>query len=240
MTSATSDRAGSSAEPPVLRAARRTGLIDQVIEQLRDQITGGAWPIGARIPTEAELAALTGTSRNTVREAVQSLVHAGLLERRQGSGTYVLAASELAGAVSRRVAGAHEQHILEVRRTLEAGAARLAARRRTGEDVARLRTILAERTAANRAGDWERAVDLDVDLHRAIGQAAHNPVLTDLYENFLDALSESVRANFVAQGRIEDTEHVALVDAIEAGDGDAAATEAACYLDVRLEEVSEG
>ncbi|WP_088285798.1 FadR/GntR family transcriptional regulator [Kineosporia sp. A_224] len=237
MTSATSDRAGSSAEPPVLRAARRTGLIDQVIDQLRDQITGGTWAIGARIPTEAELAALTGTSRNTVREAVQSLVHAGLLERRQGSGTYVLAASELAGAVSRRVAGAHEHHILEVRRTLEVGAARLAATRRTPDDVARLRGLLAERTAASHRGDFERAVELDVDLHRAIGHAAHNPVLTDLYENFLDALSESVRLNFAMVGHIDDDEHAALVDAIEAGDGDSAATEAACYLDLLLDEV---
>ncbi len=238
MTSATSDRAGS-AEPPALRAARRTGLIDQVIEQLRDQITGGAWAIGSRIPTEAELAALTGTSRNTVREAVQSLVHAGLLERRQGSGTYVLAASELAGAVSRRVAGAHEHHILEVRRTLEVGAARLAAKRRTPDDVARLRSLLAERTQASHAGEFERAVDLDVALHRAIGQAAHNPVLTDLYENFLDALSESVRANYLSQGHIDDEEHVGLVDAIEAGDGETAATEAACFLDVLLDEIPE-
>src|SRR4051812_50116078 len=91
---------------PALRTARRAGLIDQVIEQLRAQITTGTWAIGTRIPTEAELAQLTGTSRNTVREAVQSLVHSGLLERRQGSGTYVLAASELAGAVSRRGAAA--------------------------------------------------------------------------------------------------------------------------------------
>src|ERR671933_1644669 len=89
-------------EFPALRTARRAGLIEQVIDQLREQIVAGTWPIGARIPTEAELAQLTGTSRNTVREAVQSLVHAGLLERRQGSGTYVLAASELAGAVRRR------------------------------------------------------------------------------------------------------------------------------------------
>ncbi len=215
MTSAPSFSAGSSGEPPALRAARRRGLIDQVIEQLREQITSGTWAIGARIPTEAELAALTGTSRNTVREAVQSLVHAGLLERRQGSGTYVLAASELAGAVSRRVAGAHEHHILEVRRTLEVGAARLAAHRRTAEDVARLRDLLAERTQANRGGDYEQAVDRDVALHRAIGQAAHNPVLTDLYENFLDALSQSVRTSFAMRGRIDDQEHVALVDAIE-------------------------
>src|SRR4051794_41871554 len=88
---------------PALRTARRAGLIEQVIEQLRDQIIAGTWAIGSRIPTEAELAQLTGTSRNTVRDAVQSLVHAGLLERRQGTGTYVLAASEFAGAVGRRV-----------------------------------------------------------------------------------------------------------------------------------------
>src|ERR671938_308515 len=87
-----------------LRSARRAGLIEQVIEQLREQITSGQWPVGSRIPTETELSQLTATSRNTVREAVQSLVHAGVLERRQGSGTYVRASSELAGAVSRRVA----------------------------------------------------------------------------------------------------------------------------------------
>src|SRR5512139_1506695 len=124
-----------ASDVPALRTARRSGLIDQVIDQLRGQITAGVWAIGDRIPTEAELAQLTGTSRNTVREAVQSLVHAGLLERRQGSGTYVLASSELAGAVSRRVAGAHAHHVLEVRRSLEVGAARLAARRRTDDDV---------------------------------------------------------------------------------------------------------
>src|SRR5512144_1988654 len=135
-------------DQPALRTARRAGLIDQVIEQLRGQILRGTWTIGARIPTEAELAQLTGTSRNTVREAVQSLVHAGLLERRQGSGTYVLANSELAGAVSRRVAGAHAVHVLEVRRTLEVGAARLAARRRTDADVAEMRRLLADRNAA--------------------------------------------------------------------------------------------
>src|ERR687886_1754612 len=107
-------------EFPALRTARRGGLIERVIEQLREQIVAGPWAIGARTPTEAELAQLTGTSRNTVREAVQSLVHAGLLERRQGSGTYVLAASELAGAVSRRGATPPHPHVLEGPRPPEA------------------------------------------------------------------------------------------------------------------------
>ena len=226
----------SSALPaPALRTARRSGLIDQVIDQLRGQVTSGAWALGTRIPTEAELAQLTGTSRNTVREAVQSLVHAGLLERRQGSGTYVMAASELAGAVSRRVAGAHRLHVLEVRRTLEVGAARVAAQRRTAEDVRRMRELIAARNEAARRGDMDETVAKDVELHRAIGQAAHNPVLTDLYENFLDALGESVRTNFSIEGRVDEHEHVTLVDAIEAGDGERAAAEAACYLDLMLE-----
>jgi DNA-binding FadR family transcriptional regulator len=221
---------------PALRAARRSGLIDQVIEQLRGQITSGNWGIGARIPTEAELAQLTGTSRNTVREAVQSLVHAGLLERRQGSGTYVLASSELAGAVGRRVAGAHALHVLEVRRTLEVGAARLAAARRSDHDVARMRELLTRRNTALADGRVEEGLGLDVALHRTICEAAHNPVLTDLYENFVAALQENVRTNYFAHGGMTDTEHVALVDAIADRDAEAAAAEAACFLDVLLEQ----
>jgi DNA-binding FadR family transcriptional regulator len=230
----------SDAEPyPSLRTARRTGLIDQVIEQLREQIAHGNWPIGARIPTEAELAQLTGTSRNTVREAVQSLVHAGLLERRQGSGTYVLAASELAGAFSRRMASAHQLHILEVRRSLEVGAARLAARRRSPQDIARMRELLASRNAAADSDDVEGLVSMDLALHRAIGQAAHNPVLTELYEHFLDAMRDNIWVNTLSGQGQDPNEHVALIDAIEHGDIDAAAREAACFLDVLLEHESE-
>lgn len=221
-------------QPPVLRAARRTSLIDQVIDQLREQITAGAWAIGSRIPTEAELAQLTGTSRNTVREAVQSLVHAGLLERRQGSGTYVLAASELAGAVSRRVAVARRMHVLEVRRALEVGAARLAAQRRTPEDVTRLRGLLAERNAAAARGELAEAAARDASLHRAIGQAAHNPVLTELYEHFLDAVHESILSSTLANSGQDPDEHVALVEAIAAGDEHAAGQEAARFLDLLL------
>ncbi len=221
---------------PQLRTARRASLIDQVIEQLRQQITSGTWAIGGRIPTEAELAQLTGTSRNTVREAVQSLVHAGLLERRQGSGTYVLAASEMAGAVSRSVAGAHRIHVLEVRRALEVGAARLAARRRTPDDVAETQRLITARNEASEAGNVDGVVAYDVLLHRAIVSASHNPVLIELYENFLGALGESVRTSLAMNGSIDANEHLDLLQAIEAGDSERAASEAACDLDVMIEE----
>jgi len=218
-----------------LRSARRSGLIEQVIDQLRAQITSGDWAVGARIPTESELAQLTATSRNTVREAVQSLVHAGLLERRQGSGTYVLASSELAGAVSRRIADAQQVHVLEVRRTLEVGAARLAAVRRTQADVEGLREILAERSAAYAAGDVEAEVEADVALHRRIAEAAHNPVLRDLYDNLIQALQENVRHNVEHHRPKSDNNHQALVSAIINGDPERAAVEAAAFLDELIE-----
>ena len=63
-----------------LSTARRTGLVDQVIEQLRRAITSGEWNVGERIPNEAVLVESLGVGRNTVREAVRALAHAGLLD----------------------------------------------------------------------------------------------------------------------------------------------------------------
>jgi DNA-binding FadR family transcriptional regulator len=226
----------SISEIPVpLRTARRAGLIEQVIEQLRVQITSGTWAVGSRIPTESELAQTTATSRNTVREAVQSLVHAGLLERRQGSGTYVLAANELAGAVSRRVAAAQHLDVLEVRRTLEVGAARLAAVRRTPEDIVALRDLLTRRVKARQDHDVDETVAIDVRMHRAIAQASHNPVLADLYDNLIGALQDNVRRNVEALAPHDDEDHAGLIEAIILGNPERAAEEAALFLDALLE-----
>jgi len=84
-----------------LTSTRRSGLVDQVIDQLRQAIADGEWPVGQRIPAEPELVAALGVGRNTVREAVRALSHAGLLEVRQGDGTFVRATSELSGALRR-------------------------------------------------------------------------------------------------------------------------------------------
>jgi len=217
------------------RPPRRGGLIEHVTDVLREQITSGAWAVGTRIPTEPALVDLTGTGRNTVREGVQALVHAGLLERRQGSGTYVIAANELGVAVGRRMASAHHRDVMEVRRTLEVGAARLAASRRTPEDVERLETLLALRNAASTERDLDRTVEADIALHRAIAHAARNPVLGELYEHLLEAVGETVRFNVAHLPPSGDDDHALLVAAIVAGDAEAAAREAAGFLEELLE-----
>src|SRR5262245_44265215 len=149
-----------------LRSTDRVSLVPQVIDQLRAQISSGEWAVGTRIPPEADLAETLGVGRNTLREAVLALVHAGLLERRQGSGTYVAWARELTAAVARRVAGAHLAEVLEVRRALEVEAARSAAVRRTVSDLATLDAALARRETAWCDGDPVEFVDADVAFHQ--------------------------------------------------------------------------
>ncbi len=215
---------------------RRTGLIDTAVDGIRERITSGRWPVGTRIPPEPALAELLGVGRNTVREAVQSLVHAGLLARRQGSGTYVLSTSELAVTMGRQIADAHQRDVVEVRRSLEVEAARLAARRRTTADVVALEQLRDQRATAYSLGDLDAMVASDLALHLAIARAAHNPVLLSLYESLLDAITENIRFNF-ERPVDDDPGHDDLVTAITDGDDVAAMTEVDTYLS-RLIDVS--
>src|SRR5690349_18835715 len=124
-----------------LTSPRRAGLVNQVIDQLRGAIVAGEWPVGRRIPNESVLVEELGVGRNTVREAVRALAHAGLLDVRQGDGTYVRATSEVSGAL-RRLCGAELRDVLQVRRALEVEGARLAATHRTAADVDEMRALL--------------------------------------------------------------------------------------------------
>lgn len=209
---------------------RRTNLIDQAVGRLRKQITSGAWPVGTRIPPEPELTELIGVGRNTVREAVQSLVHAGMLERRQGSGTYVISDSELGTAMGRQIAGAHQRDVLEVRRCLEVEAARLAAQRRSAAQLTELTELHDLRAAAYATGDLDTATEADLAFHRRIVEASGNPVLLALYETLQDAVVANIRFNFEHPAEEHDVAHTALLDAISEGDSSKAMVEIDDYL----------
>ncbi len=209
---------------------RPSGLFDRVVARLRQQITSGAWPVGSRIPTEPELVQQLEVARNTVREAVRALAHNGLLDIRQGSGTYVVATSELAGVMRRRFATADQAHVVELRGTLETTAARLAADRRTDDDLRRLDALLARREQAWSSGDRDMFVDADAAFHRAVVSASHNEVLAELYADLGEVIRDSLRDHFSADllpGEYMD--HARLLDAIRVGAADTAAAEAASH-----------
>jgi DNA-binding FadR family transcriptional regulator len=210
--------------------SRPSGLTDQVIARLRQQITSGAWPVGSRIPTEPALVEQLGVARNTVREAVRALAHNGLLDIRQGSGTYVAATSELAGVMQRRFAAAGQRDVKEVRGALEAKAASLAAARRTGDDLAQLDTLLDRRERAWRSGDSDAFVAADAAFHQSVVAASHNEVLIALYADLGQVIRDSLRDHIGADLNPEEyLDHARLVRAIHDRSADTAAAEAASY-----------
>ncbi|MEY9968968.1 DNA-binding FadR family transcriptional regulator [Streptacidiphilus sp. MAP12-16] len=214
-----------------LTSPRREPLADQVIAQLRAQITSGEWPVGSRIPTEVELVEQLGVARNTVREAVRALAHNGLLDIRQGSGTYVLATSELAGVMHRRFADAEQEQVAELRAALESSGARLAAERRTDRDLELLELASARREDAWYGGDAEAFVQADAAFHQSVVAAAHNEVLAALYADLGEVLRAHLRRDVgpvLSPDRY--VPHAAIVTAIRDRDGERAAGESAWVI----------
>ncbi|MFG2138812.1 FadR/GntR family transcriptional regulator [Streptomyces sp. NPDC048650] len=212
-----------------LQAAGRQSLVDTVVEALRSQLTAGEWPVGARIPTEHALSEQLQVGRNTVREAVRVLVHAGMLRSRQGEGTFVVSTAD-PGEIMRGIQRAGIRDVLELRIALEAEAARLAALRHGPADLARMREALDAQAGLSDAegrpdaGSLELYADHDVAFHRAVVEAAHNTALTATYAWF----SSSVREALVStlddheMPKIVHGDHRAVLDAIASGDPEAA------------------
>lgn len=219
-----------------LATTRRTGLVDQVIDQLRASVTAGEYPIGTKIPTEPALSETLGVGRNTVREAVRALAHGGILEVRQGDGTYVRATSEVSGAL-RRLCGSELREVLQVRRCLEVEGARLAASARTADDLAELWQLLHRRDELQRENAIEDFVRADAELHFAVVRSAHNTVLTELYRGLTEVVLASVATTTHETAAAAHIRHRGLVEAIDAGDVDRAAREAGGFLDELLGEL---
>lgn len=223
-----------------LATTQRSGLVDQVIGQLRAAITGGEWDVGQRIPPESELATTLGVGRNTVREAVRALAHCGLLEVRQGDGTYVRATSEVSGAV-RRLCGSELREVLHVRRALEVEGARLAAVERTADDLTRLSELLAERGRALREDRFDDFVRIDTEFHLTVVRCGRNSVLEQLYRGMTEVITASVAttSQLYDEGGAG-VEHDGLLEAIRAGDPERAAAEAGGFLNEMLAELDRG
>lgn len=213
------------------RPVRRAGLIDQAAERFREEVASGRWPVGERIPTEPELVAEFGIGRNTVREALQSLVHAGVLRREQGRGTFVISRSELTGPLERQLAGGSRRHYLELRLALDSTAASLAARSRSAADVELLRDLRDRRRAVWSTDDPDARASADLDLHRAVVAATHNPLYVTLYTSMLDVFTVHMRDEESGDEDAAHRRHHDLVEAIADGDPDRAAATVAAIFD---------
>ncbi|WBO63745.1 FadR/GntR family transcriptional regulator [Streptomyces camelliae] len=222
-----------------LEALRPSPLVEQATQRLRQQIAAGHWPVGGKLPGETTLARELGVGRSTVREALRALAGAGLVRPRHGAGVFVIA-TEPAEDWPTRLRRAAVTDVYEVRMGVEVQAARLAAHRRTPQDVEALRAALDGRRAAS-AGDDAEFIDADITLHTAVVTAAHNPVLADLFTEFAPVLREGL-VTLLDLTRLRerdpntrDDSHAALVEAIADGDAERAAEVLTAELEETLE-----
>lgn len=217
--------------PRIAPIAPPRKVSELVVEHLTGLVERGEWPVGARIPAEPELVAQLGVGRNTVREAVRALEHAGILEPRRGDGTYVRAASGLDAALGRRARAADALQVLEVRSILERGAARVAATRCDEAAVDALRGALADQESTARTGDDQAFRTADVAFHAELVRAAGNALLAELYDGLDHVLVRTLTTDAHGRHHRDVPGHRKVVAAVAAGDPDAAERAVAQTID---------
>ena len=154
---------------------------DFVAEQLKEQIITGVYKSGEQLPPEGALCDMFSVSRITVREATKKLNMMGLVEIKQGKGTFVKSVD--LGLFMKPLFQMMEfdeidvETIYSAREFIEGGAACLAARNRTEEDLENLQMALQNIVLCHEKQDLVGSYECDEQFHIELAKASHNPIL---------------------------------------------------------------
>ena len=186
-------------------ARRRT---DEIREKLENQIVTGGFAPGTRLD-EVKLAQRFGVSRTPVREVLNQLSTAGLVELRPKSGAFVASLS-----LEKLV------QMFETMAEMEAVCGRLAARRMTSEECERLREVHESCGRAAQTGDPDLYYAENAKFHEAIYDGCHNRFLADEVRRIRRRLQAYRRLQLRVRNRVKDSyaEHGEIVAAILDGD----------------------
>ncbi len=232
--------------PPAPRPVRGTGrrLYGAIANRLGTAIMSGEYPPGAVLPAEIAFSGELGVSRGAYREAMQVLIAKGLVESRPKAGTRVLQPDRwnlldpdvLAWAFAGTPDIGYVRSLFELRAIVEPAAARLAAERRTRDDLRHMKDALAAMRRHTLATDQGRAADRD--FHHAILRATQNGALLTLSASIGAAVGWTTqfkqRARALPRNPVPD--HVRVYEMIAAGDVDGAGEAMRLLVDLALDD----
>ena len=179
----------------IIKPARSGQSTEQVVARVYELIKQTGLMPGERLPPERELSKQLGISRPSLRAGLGSLISMGVLQSRQGSGTFLVdGPPALDSEPLRLLAQLHGfsfDHMFETRSVLEVGAAGLAAERATGEQLASMSEEIADMFAS--LSDPQTFLLHDLAFHRAVASASGNPTLATLVEMVSTVLYERRR-----------------------------------------------
>lgn len=208
--------------------ADHVALREQVLAELRRRIVDGDYAQGERL-TETRLADDFGVSRNPVREALRVVEAEGFVQILPRRGAVVATLDETA-----------VRDLFAVREQLETLAAGLAAERATKKDVDRLRRLLADASAATEAKDFDRVAELNSAFHRAVIDVSGNRWLLSMSAAMYHHVHWVFRVGAAQRAPHSWEEHIRLVDAIAAGDREAATTAARLHVEAAAQAALNG
>jgi GntR family transcriptional repressor for pyruvate dehydrogenase complex len=203
--------------PFVLTSRPRESAVADIARQLLTQLLSGRIPPGTRLPSERRLAESLQVGRSTIREALKALDVLGIIEVRQGDGTYLRQTTSdlLPQAIEWGLMLAQPQvhDLIEARRHIEMSIAELAAERASSDDLAALRRHL---DGMRSATDGAAFVEADVAFHLALAKAAGNTVLNDILVSIRSLLRVWIRRAINEAGETRSTveEHEAVFEAV--------------------------
>lgn len=242
-----------------------SNLSAAVISALRSEILSGSPSPGSRLPSEAALIERFLVSRTVIRESLGHLRAEGLIRSVRGSGSFVLAQpgsgsnlrqrSHRGAAISRSSGGdssgietnaqaptppVDHDALLEFRISLESEAAALGASRRTAAELAAISGALENFDATS--ADPAASLQADLDFHRAVAEASHNPYFTAALDDLGPAMITMPDERFLAQPhhlQVVNQEHSAVHDCIRSGDSLGAAAAMRTHLVQSLRRLGE-
>lgn len=205
---------------PLLRPKKLHELLAETLEEL---ILNGTYVVGQSLPSAQAIAAQYGVSQTVVRDAVRRLAAKGLVEVRHGLGAFVTESGQAGLQESLRLAlrrhRVSRREVRELRTIVEVQTAGLAAARRTAEDLARFRDILARYGAVVATAPWEEAARLNWEFHLAVITAAHNNALTVVIGALTKLLLMSLEPEEPGEAAVLTyKQHAHIFERIEAGD----------------------
>lgn len=215
---------------------RRVDPAAEITRRLLDYLLSGELKPGQKIPSERQLAEALAVGRGALREAVKSLSLLGLLDQRVGDGTYLSrSGSDLLPQVIEWGLLLGEKRLddlLEARYHLEVLLSGWAAERRTDEQLARLRELVAEMHAAG-ADDLDAYVRSDIAFHLQVAACSHNTVLANVLTNISSLLQAwaSRVIHTAGETRTSLAMHQPILTAIEDQDAEAARRAMTLHMD---------
>ena len=222
-----------------MNSSSMESTVAKVVDYIRTMISSGQIAPGSRFPSERNLSELTGTSRNTVREALHYYETLGIVEKRIGSGSYLVEdADTLYRAINSRqlLERYNILEMIETRRILETGIVRLAAERATEADKQRLQEILKESVLLGEKVWTEQGlaayIESDYRLHREFAVITDNAFLLEMFEAMRDTFLDGGNYWKYQPEKVRDSNdfHTKIVEAIVAGDPDEAEVQIIAHL----------